>query len=274
MSYSESGGGGEGGGDPLVLLHAFPLNRTMWSPQVEALTSGSGTKYARRVITPDYPGFGRSPRPQAQPDVRYYAEGLLGLLDDLHLDKVVLGGISMGGYVAFEAWRLFPERISALVLADTRPDGDPEEAKESRNEVARKVAEGGVEVLPDIQLRRLLSKNTLREKKDVVEQVRGLMLESSPDGVVAALAAMRERPDSTDLLPEISVPVLVIGGEDDDLCPPEVMAAMAERMPDARHVTLTGAGHLSNLEDPDGFNAALGEFLAGLQGTVRADPVR
>jgi pimeloyl-ACP methyl ester carboxylesterase len=264
MSYGEHGNPeGGGAGDPLVLLHAFPLNRKMWEPQVEALTGGPGSG-GRRVITPDYPGFGRSPRPVAGPDMRYYAEEVLGLLDNLYLDRVVLGGLSMGGYVALAAYRLFPERISALVLAGTRPDADPEEARETRNAVARKVAEGGVEVLPDLQMERLLSPKTLKGNPELVERVRGLILESSPDGVVAALGAMRERPDSTGMLPEIGVPTLVIGGEDDSLCDPETMGAMAEKIPDSRHVTLKHAGHLSNLENPEGFNAALADFLRGL----------
>jgi len=271
MSYGEHGKeatqGDPGGAssDPLVLLHAFPLNRKMWQPQVEALAGGSGGEaVARRVITPDYPGFGSSPRPIAGPDIRYYAEEVRALLDNLHLDRVVLGGISMGGYVALAAYRLFPERIAALVLADTRPDADPEEAKQTRNAVARKVAEGGVEVLPGLQMERLLSPATLEGDPELVERVRAMILESSPDGVVAALNAMRERPDSTDLLPKISVPVLAIGGEDDALCPPEVMGAMAEKIPDSRHVTLKNAGHLSNLENPEGFNSALRGFLEGL----------
>src|SRR5918912_1377209 len=110
----------------------------------------------------------------------------LVLLDALRLDRIVLGGLSMGGYVAFACLRLFPERISALVLANTRPDPDTEEVKEARRETARRVAEEGVEVLPKLQLERLLAPDTLEYKEDVVETVRTMMLESSPDGVVAA----------------------------------------------------------------------------------------
>ncbi len=255
MSHGERG---EGPQDPLVLLHAFPLNRRMWAPQVEALSGG------RRVITPDYPGFGRSPRPPAQPDVRYYAEQVRDLLDALRLDRVVLGGVSMGGYVAFACLRLFPERVSALLLANTRPDPDPEEAKALRRELARRVAEEGVGVLPKVLMERLLAPGTLQSNKAVVEYVRDIVLESSPDGVVAALGAMRERPDSTPLLGEIKVPTLVIGGAEDALSTPEVMGAMAQKIPGAEHVTLDGAGHLSNLEAPERFNAALAKFLAGL----------
>ena len=252
MSYSEHG---EGPGDPVVLLHAFPLNSQMWMPQVEALAS------FRRLITPDYPGFGKSPRPPAQPDVRYYAEGVLELLDRLQLERVVLGGLSMGGYIAFACIRLFPERISALLLANTRPDPDSEETRETRRELALRIAEEGVEVLPKLQMQRLLAPNTLENKEEIVKYVRGMILDSSPDGVVAALGAMRERPDSTDLLGKISVPTLVAGGEDDAISTPEVMGEMASKIPDSRHHTFSGAGHLSNLETSEEFNATLHSFL-------------
>jgi 3-oxoadipate enol-lactonase len=255
MAYRE---GGEGPGEPVVLLHAFPLNSKMWEPQAEVLSG------ARRVIMPDYPGFGRSPHPPAQPDIRYYAEDVRRLLDRLELERVILCGISMGGYVAFDCMRLFPERVSGLILANTRADRDDEEMREKRKETARRVAEEGVEVLVELQIERLLSRNTMENKREVVERVEAMILESSPDGVVAALGALRDRPDSRPLLGEIRVPTLVIGGEEDAISTPEVMAEMAQGIPDSRHTVLRGAGHLSNLESPKEFNGALEGFLAEL----------
>ncbi len=255
MAYRDHG---EGSKDPVVLLHAFPLNSRMWDPQVEVLMG------ERRIVTPDYPGFGRSPHTPAQPDVRYYAEGVRGLLDRLGLERVVLGGLSMGGYVAFACLRLFPERVSGLVLANTRPDVDSEEMREGRKEMAHRVSQEGVEALIELMMPRLLAEETLRNDPEVVELVKTMILECSPDGVVAALGAMRDRPDSTLLLKEIGVPTLVIGGAEDAISTPDVMGAMAEEIPDARHVTLAGAGHLSNLEDSQRFNDALEEFLADL----------
>ena len=253
MSYRELG---EGPGDPVVLLHAFPLNGRMFEPQIEALSAG------HRVVAPDYPGFGRSPRTPAQPDVRYYAEAVRRLLDRLEIERVVLGGVSMGGYVAFGCLRLFPEKVSGLILADTRPEPDSEEMRTTRKNMARRVAEEGVEVLIELQMERLLARDTLENDAAVVEKVRAMILESTPNGVVAALGAMRDRPDSTSLLAEIDVPTLVIGGEEDGISSPEVMGSMAEKIPNSRHVTLARAGHLSNLEAPEGFNKALEEFLA------------
>jgi 3-oxoadipate enol-lactonase len=255
MSYRDQG---EGTGDPLVLLHAFPLNGRMFETQMRAFSGD------RRVVAPDYPGFGRSPRTPAQPDVHYYAEGVRGLLDRLHFERVILGGVSMGGYVAFECMRLFPERISALVLANTRPEPDPEEMREIRNEMALSIAKEGVEVLVDLQMERLLATNSLQDD-ELVENVRAMILENSPDGAVAALGAMRERPDSRPLLGDINVPTLVIGGEEDGISSPEVMGAMAKKIPGARHLTIPYTAHLANLEAPEKFNAALSDFLKDVQ---------
>ena len=254
MSYRDLGEG-----DPLVLLHAFPLNGRMFESQMRAF-SGS-----HRVVAPDYPGFGRSPRTPAQPDIHYYAEGVRSLLDRLHLERVILGGVSMGGYVAFECMRLFPERVIALVLANTRPEPDSEETKENRTETALRVADEGVGVLVELQMERLLTPYTLQNDEELVENVRAMIFENSPDGVVAALGAMRERPDSTPLLGEISVPTLVVGGEEDGIITPEVVGAMAAKIPGARHVTIPRTGHLSNLEAPEKFNAAVAEFLQSIR---------
>ena len=251
MAYTEYGQG-----EPIVLLHAFPLNAKMWEPQVPALEKD------HRIIIPDYPGFGSSPHSLEEPGIGYYAECVRDLLDKLGLDRVVLGGLSMGGYVAFACLRLFPERISALILANTRPDPDSEEIRESRENMARRVSEEGVEVLVELQMERLLSSNTLENNEEVVSKVKAMMLESSPDGVVAALGAMRDRPDSNPLLPEIAVPTLVVGGEEDGISSPDVMGALAAEIPDSEHHTISGAGHLSNLEVPGEFNDILKGFLA------------
>jgi 3-oxoadipate enol-lactonase len=246
-----------GEGPPVVLLHAFPLNGSMWEAQAAALEN------SWRLVAPDLPGFGRSSHTPAQPDMRYYADTVGALLDKLGVETVALVGLSMGGYVAFECLRRFPQRVSALVLANTRPDADAEEARKSRYEAARRVSEEGVEVLAELQMERLLSGKTRERRPEIVSRVRAMILQSTPGGAVAALGAMRERVDSTPLLSRITVPTLVIGGEEDTISSPEVMAAMAEKIPTARHEVLAGAGHLSNLEAPDRFNSALEGFLSG-----------
>jgi len=171
----------------------------------------------------------------------------------------------MGGYVAFECMRLFPERVSALVLANTRAEPDSGEMRETRNEMALRVAQEGVGVLVELQMERLLSSDTLQNDDEVVESVRTMILDNSPDGVVAALGAMRERPDSTPLLGGIGVPTLVVGGEEDGLASPEIIGSMAAQIPGARHETIPQTGHLSNLEAPEKFNATLSEFLQTIE---------
>src|SRR5687768_10376806 len=151
MSYRDLGEG-----YPLVLLHAFPLNGRMFEFQMRAF-SGS-----HRVVAPDYPGFGRSPRTPAQPDVHYYARGVRSLLDRLHLERVILGGVSMGGYVAFECVRPFAERVTGLVRANTGAEPDSDEMRETRNETALSVAQEGVGVLVDLQMERVLSPYTFQ----------------------------------------------------------------------------------------------------------------
>ncbi len=247
-----------GEGRPLVLLHAFPLNGGMWAPQARAFADGN------RVVLPDCPGFGRSPYPPAQPDMRFYAEGIRELLDKLRLERVVLGGLSMGGYLAFACLKLFPERISGLLLANTRSESDAEEIRESRKDMARRVSEEGVGVLIGLQMERLLSKNTLQNEPLIVEQVKAMILNSSPDGVVGALGAMRDRPDSSALLSGIKVPTLVVGGEEDGVSSPEVIGEMARQIPGSEHHVLSGAAHLSNLEAPEEFNALLKGFLKNI----------
>jgi pimeloyl-ACP methyl ester carboxylesterase len=178
---------------------------------------------------------------------------------------VILGGVSLGGYVAFGCMRLFPERVTALVLANTRAEPDSEEMRETRNETALSVAEEGVGILVDLQMERLLAPYTLQNDEELVENVRAMIFENSPDGVVAALGAMRERPDSTPLLGKIGVPTLVVGGEEDGISTPEVMGAMAAKIPGASHVTIPRTGHLSNLEAPEKFNTVLADFLQSIK---------
>ena len=189
--------------------------------------------------------------------MRYYAEQVGELLDRLRLDRVVLVP-SMGGYVVFACLRLFREDLALLLAKPAR--AGPEETGGAPEMAAGR--RRSVEVLPKLQMERLLAPDTLKNKKDVVESVHAMILESCPDGVVGALGAMRDRPDSTDLLGRIGVPTLVAGGEEDTLSTPEIMGEMTRKIPNSRHHTFSGAGHLSNLEAPEEFNAALIDFLA------------
>lgn len=247
-----------GSGEPaLVLLHAFPLHAGMWAPQVAHLSS------QRRIVAPDFLGFGGSEAPESM--YRYtmlgYADLLAGLLDRLGLDRVALCGLSMGGYVALAFLRQYAERVSALILADTRASADTTQVFERRTDQQDQVARIGTTALIETLLAGLLSDDTRASRLDLVEQVRRLMANPAA-GFIGALEAMKHRPDATAELPGISVPTLVVVGEDDALSPPDVARHMHERIPGSELAVLPHAGHLSNLEAAEEFNAAVAGFLA------------
>lgn len=259
VHYAEAGAAAPGGGDPLVLLHAFPLYSAMWAPQLACLSSG------RRVIAPDLKGFGASDAPDelSHHTMIGYAEELAALLDALGVGRVVLGGLSMGGYVAFAFLRRHADRVTGLILADTRAAADTTEVFDRRTDQQDQVATEGTTALVEVLLGGLLCDNTKAYRLELVEQVRRLMANPAA-GYIAALEAMKHRPDATAELAAIGVPVLVLVGEHDALSPPAVARAMAGAIPDAQLAVLPNAGHLSNLEAPDEFNAAVAEFLERL----------
>jgi 3-oxoadipate enol-lactonase len=244
-----------GRGDPVLFVHAFPVNRRMWAPQVEALSANY------RCLTVDLRGFGESDVPTGPYSLDVVAADLAGLLDALRLERVTLVGLSMGGYLAFAFWRRYADRLRALVLANTRAAADTEATRASREALAQ-LAEGeGLAPVVTAQLPRLLSPTAPPALR---EWVRDMIEEATPQGVAAALRAMAARPDSSDILPTIACPTLVIAGAADTVIPGAEMEAMARQIPEATFAKLEGAGHLSNLEAPAEFTAALRDFLDGL----------
>jgi pimeloyl-ACP methyl ester carboxylesterase len=241
-----------GQGPDLVLLHAFPLDSRMWRPQLQGLAGDC------RLLIPDLPGFGGSPLPEGSLTVEAMARAVLVLLDELGIRQpVFLGGLSMGGYVALALARVQPERIRGLILADTRTEADDAEARARRDQAIAVASTAPAEATVASMLPRLLCPRTLAEKPEVVAEVRRIGSEQRPAGIVAALQALRDRPDSGSVLEGLTVPVLVIVGQDDVLTPPALAEGMVRRARHGRLVTLPDAGHLANLEQPEGFNAAL-----------------
>ena len=243
---------------PLVLLHAFPLDARMLDPVRAPLAE------RLRVITPDQRGLGRSPLPDtdAEPSLAHAARDVIALLDKLELDRVVLGGCSMGGYLAMAVLRQAPERVAGLVFIDTKATADTPEAARAREEVAKRVEdEGVVGWLADANLPKLVADSA---SEDVVARVRELIDAQPPSGVAWASRAMRTRPDSVELLREADVPSLVIVGERDALTPLDAANAMMEALPEATLVVLPEAGHLTPLEAPAGVvEAILSWYPAG-----------
>jgi pimeloyl-ACP methyl ester carboxylesterase len=239
---------------PLVLLHAFPLDSRMWNAVREPLASHL------RVITPDQRGLGRSPLPETdrEPGLEDAARDVVALLDRLELDRVVLGGCSMGGYLAMAVLRLAPERVGGLVLIDTKATPDTPEAAQSRLDVAERVEDEGTGGwLAEANLPNLLAGSTREQRPDVVETVREIIESQPPAGISWTALALRTRPDSLELLRDCGVPALVIVGEEDPITPVSAASAMAEVMDGATLVVLPEAGHLTPLEDPAGVVEAI-----------------
>ena len=243
-----------GSGQPVVLLHAFPLNRTMWAPQTSALAA------EWRCLSVDARGFGES---TATPPftIDRYADDVAAILDAAALRRAVVVGISMGGYMALALWRRHPDRVRALVLADTRAGADSPETRDRRRELAALAKTTGVGAVADRQLIGLLGKTTRERRPEIESAVRAIAECATVDGVTGALEAMLERPDSTPTLPTITVPTLIVAGDEDVLTPPKEARAMHEKIERSRLEILTQAGHLSSIERPAAFNAVLSEFL-------------
>lgn len=255
LNYVDTGGDGT----PVLLVHGFPLNLEMWRPQIDAL----GQRW--RLIVPDLKGAGGSEGPDdpAEYTMDSYADELRALLDELDVDKVVLTGLSMGGYVVFAFLRKYPERVAALVLADTRAEADPPEGIEKRTKQQDQVRAEGTAGLIDALSGALLGEKTRTSNPNVVETARAVM-DNPPRSFIGELEAMKGRPDSTPDLTTISVPTLIIVGEEDGVTPPDASRKMHEHIAGSQLVVIPDVGHLSNLESPEAFNSALEDFLSRL----------
>jgi 3-oxoadipate enol-lactonase len=249
-----------GEGAPVVLLHGFPFNRTLWRGQVEALRE----RYT--VVTVDLRGHGETHATDDAPaTMEEMARDVAALLDELRFERVVLGGLSMGGYVALAFYRLFPARVRALILADTRPQADTEEARLNRAEIATRALREGMGTIADAMLPKLLTHATHAEHPQIVRRVRDMILHTDPRGAAAALRGMAVREDQTELLREISCPTLIIVGSLDAITPPADAELMRREIRGSRLEVIAGASHVSNLESPSEFNRALEKFLGELE---------
>jgi pimeloyl-ACP methyl ester carboxylesterase len=244
-----------GDGPAVVFIHSFPLDRAMWAGQVATVT-GRG----QRAVLVDLPGFGAAPLPEdgGAPSLDVYVRALLATLDGLAIERGVFVGLSLGGYVALRLAAVAPERATGFVLADTRAAADSPEAKAGRIVNLALVRDKGVGALVEKMIPLLLAPESVPA---VGPAMRAMGARQSREGISFALVAMRDRPDQTATLAAVRVPVRVMAGARDKITPPDEHRAMAAKLARGHYVELPGAGHLSNLENPDAFNAALGEFL-------------
>jgi 3-oxoadipate enol-lactonase len=247
-----------GEGPALLFVHGYPLDHNMWRHQLENIEG-----YQR--IAPDLRGLGQSDAPDLGYGMNIYAADLAALLDTLDIDEVVLCGLSMGGYVAFEFLRHWRSRVRGLVLMDTRAEADSAEGRRARDAAAASAREGGAEAIAQAMLPKVLAPSTFTDQPEVVERVRQTIVKTPVAGIVGALAAMRDRPSSESQLPTLGdLPTLVLVGEADTLTPPDQARAMAQAIPGARFATVPGAGHFPPVERPEVVTKLLREFLESL----------
>ena len=254
IAYSD-----QGTGTPLIFLHAFPLNRTMWKPQEGPLSRQC------RVVTVDLRGHGESDAPLWRFSLEQYADDVAGLMDHLSIQQAVLVGLSMGGYVGFAFYRKYAQRVRGLVLADTRAQADSDEARTGRFNLAQTAFRQGPGPVADAMIPKLLRPTSLKKGSDRVAQLRRIIETTEISGIIVDLIAMADRPDSLPLLPHITCPALVIVGDEDHTTPPADAQLIAQGIPGARLAVIAGAGHLSNLEQPEQFNTLVSDFVAGLK---------
>jgi pimeloyl-ACP methyl ester carboxylesterase len=255
----------------VVLLHAFPLDKRLWDDVVDGVADAGWD-----VVVPDLRGFGESAFGEDgsddEPALSWMARDVLGILDRIGVNSAVVVGLSLGGYVAMELARQDPSRIAGLALLDTKASADAEEARANRLRVAEQVLEAGSTVaLARAMLPALLGPTTHETRPEVVERVRGWIEEADPEGVAWAQRAMAARPDSHADLAALTVPALVLWGDEDALSPRPEQDSMVEALRDARAVVVPGSGHLSAVEDPAAVVAALVAFLDDVRRLPRAD---
>lgn len=249
----------QGSGLPVIFIHAFPLNKSMWDEQIEAV----GDSY--RSIALDLRGHGHStvaPGPYAMEQM---ASDIRGLMSALSIEKAVLVGLSMGGYVSFEFYRNYPDAVRAMVLADTRAGSDTADARERRLRMAEKAEREGAGSIADEMEPIAVGPTTRRERPGVVRRMRGMIEANTPQGIAAAQLGMAERRDSSELLAHIDCPVMVVVGSEDGLTPLAEAEKLRDGIMGSRLEEIEGAGHLSNMERPDRFNEILVEFLGSIE---------
>ncbi len=240
---------------PIVLIHGFPFDATMWRHQVDFLR-GKG----RVVITPNLPGFGGTEAwPREKTTIDAFAEMVHGVIEREAGEKAIVGGFSMGGYVLLALLRDHPGSVAAAMFIDTRPDADSAEARANRMKSIDEIKANGPAGVYDAMVVKQLSK---RPMEGVKAEARGIMGKQPGEAAANALWAMAKRRDQTDLLPELTLPVLIVVGAEDGITPPSVALNMQSHMPHAMVVQIVGAGHLSVLEQPKAVNGAIETFLA------------
>ena len=252
LRYLEAPPQGDRPSGTLVLLHAFPLNARMWDSQLALAAQGW------RVVAPHFRGFDDGVTDPPASTIDDYAGDVIDLLDALHIEDAVIGGLSMGGYAAFAILRHAPRYVRGLILADTKSQADTPEGVEGRKRMLLLLADKGVSAVVAELMPKLLG---VTNQAALADRVRALAMSNPPEAIAGAVRALMTRPDSTALLHTIHCPTLIVVGEEDSLTPPALSEEMHRAIAGSELVIVLRAGHLSSLEQPDAFNSALARFL-------------
>lgn len=241
----------------ILWIHGFPLNATIFDDQL--------TIRGARHLAPDLAGFGESREVASHRTLSGHAADLIDLLDELGIDRAIVAGLSMGGYIVLELLRAAESRVRAAILVDTRETADNDAMKAHRYELAERIPREGTKPVIDEMLPKLLAPETQSSNRPLVERVRSIMELASNDGVAGALHALASRPDSSGTLAAANRPLLIVVGEHDAITPPSDAQRMASLASQARLVVVPRAGHLSTMENFASVNAAVAEFVSSLQ---------
>lgn len=246
------------GTTPVIFLHGFPFNRTMWKEQLEALQSET------RVIACDLRGFGKSEDETSFLSIDQFADDLIGFMDALRIEKAIICGLSMGGYIALNAVNRFKNRFEALILCDTQCYSDTAEAKQKRYASMDEISTDGISAFNEPFLKSVCAAKTLETKPEVIEALREMVYSTSEHSLTMGLTALAERHETCSILSNIDMPALIICGSEDAVTPPEKSEYLHEQIYGSVLRIIDEAGHVSNLEQPELFNTHILHFIHAL----------
>ena len=245
-----------GQGHPLLLVHGFPLNHSMWKHQISELSSDY------RVLAVDLPGFGQSQPLELPVSIRDYADALAAMLENLQIDqRVTFCGLSMGGYIGWEFLTHHRVKVHSLIACDTRSANDDDRTARGRRLMAQQVVKDGSQSVASGMTLKICGETTQESNPDVIQHVASTIRATDPQSIAAGQLAMSERADATPMLETIGIPTLFAVGMEDTITPPDEMKSMADKVSNSRYVEIPHAGHLAPLENPIAFNAAVRSFL-------------
>ena len=243
---------------PIIFIHGFPFDKSSWDPQMDFL------KKTNRVIAYDIRGFGNSTTDNEKASIGLFAADLILFMDVLQINKAIVCGLSMGGYILLNAVNRYPNRFEALILSDTQCIADSPEVKEKRNKTIEQIKSNGITDFASAFIAAVFCEESLANKHELVEKIEKIILSTSPETFTGTLNAMAQRQEMCTWLNKISVPTLILCGKEDEVIPLTQSKFLQNKIINSTLHSIDGAGHLSNLEQPDEFNKHLNNFISGL----------